>query len=51
MTTQPPALRENREEEEIRINQTSKISKKAKVCVFISDDSNLRNNRDQRNRG
>ena len=51
MTTQPLTLRENREEEKIRINQRPKISKKAKACVFISDDPNPRNNSDQKNRG
>ena len=46
MTTQPLALRKKRGEDEIRMNQRFKLSKKPKDCVIRMDDSNSRNNRD-----
>lgn len=46
LTTQPLALRKKRGEDEIRMNQRFKLSKKPKDCVIRMDDSNSRNNRD-----
>lgn len=50
LTTQPLALGKKRKEDEMRMNQRSKISEKPKDCVIRTDDSNPRNNRDQNKR-